>query len=300
MSERRIRLPADVEIEDRLAWGLTARQLAILVVTALVCYAIFAAAGSLVPMPVAVFLAAPPGLLGVALALGRLDGLTGDRLALAAARHVTQSQRRIAAPDGLPAKLPAAPAQPAVSLLRVPVKAILASGVVELADGTRALLLAASGTSWALRSSEEQAALAEAYGKWLNSLVEPAAITVRSEPVDLAERASVIEQAAPGLPHPALRRCALTYAEFLSGLAAEGEGLRRRQIVLVLSSRAREREAARSDLERRASETENLLRGAGVTLQPLDGKHAAALLLGALEPPGPPAGSALDGVIHRC
>lgn len=300
MSERRIRLPADVEMEDRLAWGLTARQLAILVVTALVCYAIFAAAASVMPMPLAVFLAAPPALLGVALALGRLDGLTGDRIALAAARHVTQSKRRIVAPDGLPAKLPGAPVQPAVSLLRVPVKAILASGVVELADGTSALLLAASGTSWALRSSEEQAALAEAYGKWLNSLVEPAAITVRSEAVDLAERASVIEQAAPRLPHPALRRCALTYAQFLSQLASEGEGLRRRQIVLVLSSRAREREVARSDLGRRASETENLLRAAGVTLQPLDGKQATALLLGALEPPGPPSGSALDGVIHRC
>lgn len=300
MSERRIRLPADVEMEDRLAWGLTARQLAILVVTALVCYAIFAAAGSVMPMPLAVFLAAPPALLGVALALGRLDGLTGDRIALAAARHVTQSKRRIVAPDGLPAKLPAAPVQPAVSLLRVPVKAILASGVVELADGTSALVLAASGTSWALRSSEEQAALAEAYGKWLNSLVEPAAITVCSEAVDLAERASVIEQAAPGLPHPALRRCALTYAQFLSQLASEGKGLRRRQILLVLSSRAREREVARSDLERRASETENLLRAAGVTLQPLDGKQATALLLGALEPPGPPSGSALDGVIHRC
>ena len=39
VSERRIRLPADVEMEDRLAWGLTARQLVILVVTALVCYA---------------------------------------------------------------------------------------------------------------------------------------------------------------------------------------------------------------------------------------------------------------------
>ena len=162
--------------------------------------------------------------------------------------------------------------QPGVSLLRVPVRAILASGVVELADGTSALLLAASGTSWALRSKEEQAALAEAYGKWLNSLVEPTAITVRSEAVDLTERASAIEHAAPGLPHPALRRCAHTYAQFLSELASEGEGLRRRQILLVLSSRSRERETAKSDLERRASETTGLLRAAGVSLQPLDGQ----------------------------
>jgi PrgI family protein len=296
----RIRLPADVEMEDRLAWGLTARQLVILAVTALVCYGVFAAASSALPTPVAAALAAPLALAGVALALGRRDGLSGDRLALAAARHLTQSPRRIAAPDGLPSVLANAPAQPGVSLLRVPVSAILASGVVELADGTSALLLAASGTSWALRSQEEQAALAEAYGKWLNSLVEPTAITVRSEPVDLTERASAIERAAPGLPHPALRRCAHTYAQFLCELASQGEGLRRRQILLVLSSRSRERDTARADLERRASETAGLLHAAGVELHPLDGQQAAALLLSALEPPGPPAGSQLEGVIHRC
>ena len=300
MNERRIRLPADVEMEDRLAWGLTAKQLVILVVTAVVCYAIFEAASSFVPMPLPAVFAAPFALLGVGLALGRLDGLSGERIALAAGRQLTQSKLRIAAPDGVPEKLQDAPAQPAVSLLRVPVKAILAGGVVELADGTSALLLTASGTSWALRSGEEQAALADAYGKWLNSLVAPCAITVRSELVDLTERAQAIEQSAPGLPHPALSRCAHDYAQFLANFAAEGEGLRRRQILLVLSTRAREREAAGADLERRAGESENLLRAAGVTLHRLDGETATTLLLGALEPPGPPAGSHLDGVIHRC
>ena len=287
-------------MEDRLAWGLTARQLVILAVTALVCYGVFAAAGSALPIPVAAALAAPLALVGVALALGRLDGLSGDRLALAAARHLTQSPRRVAAPDGLPPTLANAPAQPGVSLLRVPVNAILSSGVIELADGTSALLLTASSTSWALRSEEEQAALAEAYGKWLNSLVEPTAITVRSEPVDLTERADAIEHAAPGLPHPALRLCAHTYAQFLSELASTGEGLRRRQILLVLSSRSGERDTAKADLERRASEAAGLLHAAGVELRPLDGHQATAVLLSALEPPGPPAGSQLNGVIHRC
>jgi len=299
VNEQRIRLPADVEMEDRLAWGLTARQLVILVLTAIVCYGVFEAAGSLVPMPLPVVLAAPFALVGVGLALGRLDGLSGERVALAAGRQLTQPKLRIAAPDGVPEKLSGAPGQPAVALLRVPVKAILKSGIVELADGTSALLLAASGTSWALRSSEEQAALAEAYGKWLNSLVAPCAITVRSELVDLAERAQTVERAAPALPHPALARCARDYARFLASFA-EGDGLRRRQILLVLSTRARERETAGADLERRASEATNLLRAAGVSLQRLDGQAATTLLIGALEPPGPPAGSHLDGVIRRC
>jgi hypothetical protein len=300
VSRARIRLPADVEMEDRLAWGLTARQLVILVATGLVCYGVFAVAGSALPMPVAVALATPPGFVGLGLAVGRRDGLSGDRLAVAAARHLTQSPRRLAAPDGLPAPLPDAPAQLGVSLLRVPVKTILPSGVVELADGTSALLLTASGTSWALRSEEEQAALAEAYGKWLNSLVEPTAITVRAERVDLTERAHTIEDAASTLSHPALALCAQTYAQFLRELSRAGDGLRRRQIVLVLSTRTRERETARADLERRAAETESLLHAAGAELHPLDGKDAAALLLDAFEHPGPPTGSQLDGVIHRC
>jgi PrgI family protein len=294
-----VRLPADIEMEDRLAFGLTARQLVILGIAALVSYGVYAAAGSVLPLPAAAVLAAPTALAGVALALGRLAGLSGDRIALAAARHLTQSRRRVAG-ERLPGRLVDAPEQPAVSLLLVPVRAVLASGVVELVDGTSALLLAAAGTNWALRSEEEQAALADAYAKWLNSLIEPTTITVRSEPVDLTGHASAIEDASRALPHPALRRCAHTYAQFLAELASEGDGLRRRQIVVVLSTRNRKREEAKSELERRAGETTGLLAAAGVELEALDGQRAAGLLLGALEPPGPPAGSHMDGVIRRC
>lgn len=286
-------------MEDRLAFGLTARQLVILGIAALVSYGVYAVAGSVLPLPVAVVLAAPTAIAGVALALGRLAGLSGDRIALAAVQHLTQSTRRVAG-ERPPRRLVDAPEQPAVSLLRVPVRAILQNGVVELTDGTSALLLAATGTNWALRSEEEQAALADAYAKWLNSLIEPTTITVRSEPVDLTGHASAIEDAARSLPHPALRRCAHTYAQFLGELASEGEGLRRRQIVIVLATRERKRQTAKSELERRASESTGLLAAAGVELEALDGQHAAKLLLGALEPPGPPAGSQMDGVIGRC
>jgi len=299
VSAPRVRLPGDVEMEDRLAFGLTARQLVILGVAALVSYGVYAAAGSVLPLPLAAALAMPTALAGVALALGRLAGLSGDRIALAAARHLIQSRRRVAG-EKLPGRLMDAPEQPGVSLLRVPVRAVLASGVVELVDGTSALLLAAAGTNWALRSEEEQAALADAYAKWLNSLIEPTTITVRSEPVDLTGHATAIEDASRALPHPALRHCAHTYAQFLAELAREGDGLRRRQIVVVLSTRNRKRESAKSELERRASETTGLLAAAGVELEALDGQRAAGLLLGALEPPGPPAGSHMDGVIRRC
>jgi hypothetical protein len=291
-------MPGDIEMEDQLAFGLTARQLVILGVAALVSYGIYAAAGAALPAPVAVAFAAPTAIAGVALALGRHAGLSGDRIALAAARHLTQATRRVAG-ERLPGRLSDAPEQPAVSLLRVPVKAVLTSGVVELVDGTSAVLLVAAGTNWALRSEEEQAALADAYARWLNSLIEPTTITVRSEPVDLTGHARAIKDTGRALPHPALRRCAQTYAQFLTELAGEGNGLSRRQIVVVLSTRARKRETAASELERRASETTGLLAAAGVELEALDGQHAARLLFSALEPPGPPAGSYMDGVIRR-
>src|SRR2546423_1751207 len=57
--------------------------------------------------------------------------------------------------------------------------------------------------------------------------------------------------------------------------------------------------AARAELERRAAETESLLHAAGVELRALEGREVAALLLDAFEHPGPPAGSQVDGVIHR-
>jgi hypothetical protein len=67
-----------------------------------------------------------------------------------------------------------------------------------------------------------------------------------------------------------------------------------------LRPRARETPKARATLERRAREASELLRAAGIELSALDGEQTAALLARALDPPGPPAGCTLDGVISRC
>ncbi|MGH2949466.1 MAG: PrgI family protein, partial [Solirubrobacteraceae bacterium] len=85
MSER-TKLPADVELEDRLAFGLTARQLAILIATAIGAYLAFATLSSVLPPAVAAALSTPVGIVGVGLALGRRDGVSADRLALLGAR----------------------------------------------------------------------------------------------------------------------------------------------------------------------------------------------------------------------
>ncbi|HEY4278610.1 MAG TPA: PrgI family protein [Conexibacter sp.] len=298
MSRDRIKVPADVDLEDRLAFGLTFRQLLILVGAAIGAYLIFSLVGSVAPLPFAAAAATPIALIGVGLAFGRLDGLPGDRLALAALRLLLGHRRRVLAPEGVSAPLPgaAAVAQPASSPLDVPVRGIFRSGVVELSDGRYCLLATAGGTSFGLRGDEEQVGLVEAYGRWLHSLTEPAGITVRSEPVDLAGKAAGLGDDADELPHPALARAARGHADFVQELGDDG-GVRRRQIVLTLTTSAKDRDAATATLLRNAEEARELLRAAGVDLRLQDGDDAAALLAHAIDPPGLPTGSYLTGVV---
>lgn len=294
----RVRLPSDVELEDRLAFGLTARQLAILAPTAIVAYGLFALVSAQLPLPLAAAAAAPLALAGAALALGQRDGLSGDRLALAAGRYLTKPQRRVLAPQGLPATLPGSPARPALAPIDLPVRRVLRSGLIELAAGEGfRLLLRTTGTSFALRSDEEQAALVEAFARFLNALAEPVAILVRSEPADLGEQVAELERASRELTHPALRQAAQGQARFL---AEVGAAARRRETLLVLSSREQQAIVAQAALERRAAEAAELLRPAGIEVSAIAGEEAAALLARGFDPPGPPPGVSLSGVVSGC
>jgi len=295
----RVKLPADLELEDKLAFGLTARQLLLLGACAVASYGLYTITAAALPMPVAAALCAPLAIAGTVLSLGHKDGLPADRLARLALRYLTAPRRRLLAPDGLPAPLPGARRQPAVAPLDLPVRAVYRSGLVELVDGSFCLLLRAASGSFALKSDEEQAALVEAFGRFLNGLADPVAIYVRSEPVDLAARAHTLEQTAATIARPELADAARAHARFLRELPSDGE-LRRREILLLLITRAREASAARTTLERRSRETSELLRAAGIELSALDGEQTAALLAGAFDPPGPPAGSELDGVVSGC
>jgi PrgI family protein len=295
----RVRLPADTELADKLAFGLTARQLTMLAAGGLSGYAIFSLAKSALPLPVAVALAAPVAVSAVLLAFGRRHGLPGDLYALAAGRFLARPKLRLLAPEGIPAPLPGAPRRRPLAALDLPVRSVLCSGLVELADGGHCALLRASAASFALRSDDEQQALVEAFGRFLNALAEPVEIVVRAEPVELAPLLARLQEQAAALPVPALAAAAAGHLRFLAELAAR-EGVRRREILLVLVTRAREREAAQAELQRRAGEARELLRAAGVELRPLPGEQAASLLGRALDPPGPPHGAALAGVVRAC
>jgi hypothetical protein len=299
----RVRIPADIDQPDRLLAGLTARQLGILVAAGLPAGVLFLAARPLLPLPVATALAAPPLLVGVALALGRRDGIGLDRLALAALRQQLRPRRLVFAPDGVapPAAwhASAATSQAPVAPLRLPARELGADGVVDLGPQGAALVCQASTVNFALRTPAEQQALINAFARALHALTVAVQVLVRVERADLTAHLCQLDQDAGGLPHPVLEAAARQHARFLGELAGRRDVLRR-QTLLVLREPTPPARAA-PILKRRAEELAGLLGACGITLTPLDATQAAAVLARACDPEGPPppAGLAVPGqTIH--
>jgi hypothetical protein len=264
-----VRIPSDVDREDRLIAGLTARQLAYLAVLVVLLSGLWHLTSGFVPPPAFVFVATPLAAVMAVLGLARRDGLPADRLALAALRHVRSNPRLVPAPDGLPSLPPWARHSTDPAPLPSPVAGIDVTGVVDLGGEGGALVCRASSLNFGLRTADEQTALVRTFGQWLNSLSGPVQIVVRAERVDVADAVAALYDAAPSLPHPALERAAHEHAEYLSALAARRDVLRR--VVLVVF-----RETAVGDgssLARRADEATRALAGAGIALTPLSAEE---------------------------
>ncbi|MGC9667417.1 PrgI family protein [Planosporangium sp. 12N6] len=274
-----------MERPDRIAFGLTGRQLVILTVTGLVLYAAWTALVRVVPPLVFVACAVP--ILGAAffLAVGRRDGISLDRWLLAGLRHRRAPHRLV------PVEGPIAPAPAWVSTtrgpgdrlplpapLRLPAKGITPEGLIDLgSDGTTGLV-AASTVAFGLRTAAEQNGLVAGFARWLHSLGGPAQILVRAQRVDLTHVADRIISRAPGLPHPALEDAARSHVEFLDALAARRELLHRHVTVAVRSTRSP------GHTSHQAAETVRALSGCEVAARVLGPVDAAATLAGALNP----------------
>ncbi|KAA9375978.1 MULTISPECIES: PrgI family protein [Microbispora] len=296
-----VRIPADVARPDKIAYGFTARQLVILSVTGGIASSIYYVFRQVVPVVVIAAVALPLVALGAALALGRRDGLTLDRFALAAVLFLRSPKKVVAAPDGvvppprwcrLCGKLPAP--------LCLPVRAVRSDGALELADGGTAALVETSTLSFHLRTADEQASLVGAFGRWLNSLDASVQILVRARPVDLAGVVYAIEEQAGRLQHPALARAAAEHAGFLGRLNASRDLLARQVLVVVRDPhpprgrRATVRDASAAVVLRHAAETQRALAALGVTTAVLDADAASRVLIECLDPGGwHPSGTAL-------
>lgn len=313
----RVRIPADTGREDRLLAGLTARQLALLSLGALSCWALFMGLRRAVALPVLGAVLVPFAGVVCFAALGRVEGVAASRLARLVVGHASSPRRLVVAPDGVapvPSFLAASDqvrgstAKPAP--LRLSLQGIDEDGVVDLGADGIAMLARASAVSFSLRTAAEQEALVAGFARYLNSLEEGVQVLVRSERVELEGAIAALEEGAASLSSLALEEAARAHARFLSRLAARHD-LLRRDVLLVLrarelprgegaagrpgSSRAAE---ATARLRRRFLEAQASLEAAGVRLELLEGPGATAVLSSCLEPfaiRGEAAASARDG-----
>lgn len=252
-----VRIPADVDMSDRVLGPLTARQLGILTVTGLVLYAAWTATRAFLPAPVFGALAIPVGASAAILALGQRDGISLDRLLLAAIRQRLRPRHQVAAPEGVrpaPEWLTARTAattsrsggkrkaakgqvpmseQVSPSALRLPAEAVTDTGVVDLGADGLAVVAVASTVNFALRTPSEQESLVASFGRYLHSLTAPVQVLVRTERLDLSGQIGELRTRAGGLPHPALEAAAMEHADYLVQLGEQND-LLRRQVLLVL------------------------------------------------------------------
>lgn len=301
-----VRIPADVDQEDKIIAGFTARQVAILGGTGALIYIAYLLVGARVPLAVCAAAALPVAVTGILLAVARHDGVSLDRYLLAVARHLRSPKRLVSTPHDVPAPRAwiAAKPGPPPAPLRLPLRGMAGDGLLDLGPDGVAAIAEVSTVSFALRTPDEQDALVAVFGRWLNSLSGPVQILVRAERVDLAETIAALEDNARQLPHPALSAAALQHADFLADIA-ERHDLLRRQVLLIIREPSfnRAQEAAAARALRRLEEASRLLSACGLTVRLLDQGAVSRLLAACFDPTAPPLPTAQmaapDQVITR-
>jgi hypothetical protein len=209
-------VPADIDAPDKVVWGLTFRQAAILGVAAVAGWVLYRAVGHLLAPQVLAVVAVPVVALVAMVVLGRRDGLPMDAWLLAALR--LRAVPRLQAPTPPPrphSDLVATVGAPTVpGPLRLPADALSPTGVLSI--GRRRYAVVATGTvNLGLRTGAEQAASLDGFAAWLNSLTTATQIVVSTQRFDLEPAAARVEETAPALPHPGLAAAARDYAGFL-------------------------------------------------------------------------------------
>lgn len=277
-----VRIPADVDRDDVLVAGLTARQLGMLAAAGAGLVGLWAATRGFLPAPVFAVAVAPIGAVAVVLVTARRDGLPADRLALAALRHARSTRRLVPAPDGVPALPPEVRGGPLPAPLDVPIRDVAPDGVLDLAGAGRALICRASSVNFGLRTAAEQRGLVAVLGRWLNSLTEPVQIVVRAERVAVAAAVAALCDRAPSLSSMALETAALDHAGFLGDLAARRDVLRR-AVLVVFHTQVGDKGGG---LARRAADATSALAAAGIILSPLPEAEARVVLANAMDADG--------------
>jgi hypothetical protein len=298
--EVRARIPADVDAPDRVLFGLTERQVAVLVCVAAPAYLAWRALAGRIPDQILIAAGAPVAALAVGLALGRRDGIGLDAWLTAAVRHRCEPHRLAPAaqsPAEDPAWSPLTAAPPPPAPLRLPAEAIDVDGVIEVGEGRSVAVVATTTVNTGLLAGAEQAGLVETYARWLNSLTGPVQVVVSTRRVDLGGPALRAARAAGHLPSPALQAAARGYARFLLDLTEDRNPLARTVTITCTAtsgdgppsgwtapSPQTSSRSASMEAERRAARTAQALAGLGVRAVVLDDAAVTALLTAAVDP----------------
>lgn len=316
---RPTRIPSDVNRPDRILGPFTARQVSILAATAVGLYLAWIALRDLIPLPVFLIAATPVAAIAFVIAVGQRDGLSMDRLLLAAIRHRT-GPRRITHPrppagptDGrVPGWISthatttgqAAPAQgqgrrsqvrgrsasfPARGVTSTPATGAEPTGVgvVDLGPDGLVVIAVMSTVNLALRTPAEQDGLVDSFARYLHTLTGPVQILVRALPLDLTGHLRHLHDQARELPHPALAAAAAAHRDHLARLAARrGDNeLLTRQVLLVLREpRNPGGRGAEHRLLRRLHDATGLLAPLDVIVTPLNAAQTTALLADTCNP----------------
>ncbi|MET8364434.1 PrgI family protein [Micromonospora sp. NPDC005194] len=267
-------VPANVNEPDRIAFGLTFRQLGIVGGAGLTGFGCYRTVGHLLPEAVWIVAGVIVFAVAIVVALGRRDGLPLDvwlrhGFALSRAPRTLTPGTARASTIAVVAGTPSVPAP-----LRSPVTAVNSTGVLT-SEGRDKVLIACGTTNIHLRTGSEQGALLDGFGRFLNSLTGPAQIVVAAQRHDLSAYAQATVEHAPRLAHPALQAAADDYAEFLLDLDAERDPLHRQVLAVITGAHA-------ADTAVRA------LSGLGVEATALDGPAVASALASAVDPFCPP------------
>ncbi|MEU1687897.1 PrgI family protein [Micromonospora sp. NPDC005707] len=276
-------VPANVNEPDRIAFGLTFRQLGIIGGTGLAGFGLYRTFGHLLPPAAWIVAGVIVIAVAVVVALGRRDGLPLD-VWLRHGFTLSRSPRTLTPGEARASSVTAVAGKPSVPApLRSPVTSISPTGVLT-SEGSDKVLIACGTTNIHLRTGSEQGALLEGFGRFLNSLTRPAQIVVAAQRHDLTVYAQATVDHAPRLPHPALQAAAGDYAEFLLDLDAQRDPLRRQVLAVVTGVHA-------------ADPAVRALSGLGVEAAALDGPAVAAALAAAVDPftPPPPGPRAVPG-----
>ena len=288
-------IPSDVERPDKILAGLTARQVAIAAVAAAVIWAGFQATRHVMPLPAFAALASPAGLAAAALVIGERDGLSLDRLLMAAWRQRRAPRRLVTAPEGIPG--PARLDRPARPAAAAPggARAAVAARRARRGDrpGQRRRRCRGGGVHGQLRAAQPRRA-----GRPRRRLRPVAELAHRpgadpgpgraGRPVR-RRRGAARRRPRPAAPGPGTgrpgarrvpggpgRRAGRAHPPGAADLREPGHG----------SGRPGGTAAGRA--LQRAGEAARLLAGAGLQVQVLDGGQVTALLAACADPAAPP------------